>query len=339
LTHVDGVGVWYFGVAWPRRLFYSPDMGKALARHGRDFDLFHLHSIYLWPTWAAARMARGAGVPYVLSPRGMLVQDLISRRSTLAKKLWIAAIERRNLENARAIHATSLAELAEIRRFGFSLPPVQVIPNGVASEARNHAATELPPAVIGAFRTSRPVVLYLGRINWKKGLDRLIDAMTEVNDAILLLVGSDEERYSHTLQSRARERGIGDRVLFSPPVYGPEKAELFARCSLLALASYSENFGNVVLEAMAGGCPVVVTPEVGASTIVEETGGGLVVRGEPAKLAAAIRMILDNPGQRSEMAARGRRVVDAYSWGAVAKRMLRMYHDVCREDRAPPPNG
>src|SRR5512137_1024098 len=71
---VDGVKVWYFPSRRLRRLYWSPAMGRMLKQEVGSFDLVHLHSVFLWPTWAAARAARGSSVPYVLSPRGMLVK-------------------------------------------------------------------------------------------------------------------------------------------------------------------------------------------------------------------------------------------------------------------------
>jgi sugar/nucleoside kinase (ribokinase family) len=67
----------------------APALGRALHHEIGKLDIVHLHSAFLWPTWAAARAARNAGVPYVLSPRGMLIKDLIARRSRFAKSAWI----------------------------------------------------------------------------------------------------------------------------------------------------------------------------------------------------------------------------------------------------------
>src|SRR5262245_27002705 len=92
---LHGVNVHYFASSF-RRLYYSPAMSRAL-RGADDFHVVHLHSVFLWPTLAAARAARRAGVPYVVSPRGMLVPELIRRKSSLIKRAWIAAFEKRTL--------------------------------------------------------------------------------------------------------------------------------------------------------------------------------------------------------------------------------------------------
>src|SRR6185437_7244568 len=130
IVSMDGVRVRYFASPFLRRLYYAPALERAM-REGPDYDLVHLHSVFLWPTWAAARAARERRIPYVLSPRGMLVEDLVRRRSTWAKRAWIALVERANIERAAAIHVTSDVESAELARFGFRLPAVHCVPNGV----------------------------------------------------------------------------------------------------------------------------------------------------------------------------------------------------------------
>src|SRR5262249_14487302 len=106
-VNLENVRVRYFPCPLLRRLYWAPVLGRALKSDIGTFDVAHLHSVLLWPTWAAARAARKAGAPYILSPRGMLVRDLIGRRSWLAKSAWIQLIERSNIEQAAAVHLTS----------------------------------------------------------------------------------------------------------------------------------------------------------------------------------------------------------------------------------------
>ena len=139
------------------------------------------------------------------------------------------------------------------------------------------------PDAISRIVNGPPYVLFLGRINWKKGLDRLLAAFARVDDARLVIAGNDEEQYRPALEERARQLGLADRVTFTGPVHGAGKAALLTGAQLLVLPSYSENFGNVVLEAMAAGRPVVVTPEVGLAPVVTSTGAGLVADGGPER--------------------------------------------------------
>ena len=141
---MDGVKVWYFPSRWLRRLYWSPPMARALKREVGGFELVHLHSVFLWPTWAAARAARRLGVPYVLSPRGMLVKDLVRRKSRWLKRAWIRLVERNNMAHAAAIHVTSETEATELSRFAFAMPRMITIPNGLSGPGARGSRTRQP---------------------------------------------------------------------------------------------------------------------------------------------------------------------------------------------------
>jgi glycosyltransferase involved in cell wall biosynthesis len=323
---IDGVKVWYFQSRHLRRVYWAPDLAGALAAHAGEFDLVHTHAIFLWPLWAAARAARRANVPYVVSPRGMLERDLISHKNAMLKGLWIAAIERRNLERAAAIHVTSGREAEEAAAFGFSLPPCREIPNGVSVDAPNGRAVS---AAIDAIVGGEPYVLFLGRINWKKGLDRLLAALARVPRVRLVIAGNDDDHYRPALDAIAARLGVSARVTFAGPVHGADKAALLSGARLLALPSYSENFGNVVIEAMAAGCPVVVSKDVGLAPMVEQSGAGRAVSGDPETLAAAIGEVIDDPSLGRAMGERGKALAHRrYSWAVVARQMEELYASV-----------
>ena len=128
---IDGVSVHYFGIPMLRRLYWSPRLGRRLRESIHDFDVVHLQAVFLWPMWAAARAAERAGVPYVMSPRGMLIGDLIKRKSRWAKSAWIQLVERRSLARASGLHVTAGLEATELAALGLPVPPVAEIPNGV----------------------------------------------------------------------------------------------------------------------------------------------------------------------------------------------------------------
>lgn len=321
---LDGVKVWYFPVPMLRRLYWCPKMAGALWRRMGCFDVVHTHSVFLWPTWAAARVARHWRVPYVLAPRGMLVQDLIRRKSRWIKRFWIALIERGNLTNAALIHFTSRIEAEDAAALGLSIRQSCIVPNGLDMPSIDSASGGNSPASVTVDK--RPFLLFVGRINWKKGLDRLIAALPEVPNCHLLVAGNDEERYQPALEALAVRAGVRERISFVGPIYGEEKAALFRCALMLVLPSYSENFGNVVLEAMAAGCAVAVTPEVGAADIVRESGGGAVVDGDPVKLGADIRGLIADPAALKRMGEQGREFVSRhYTWEAICPQMEAAY--------------
>ncbi len=324
---VDGVSVWYFPSRLLRRLYWSPPMARALTAHVGEFAIVHLHALFVWPVSAAAKAARRAGVPYVLAPRGMLEKGLMAKKSRVLKSAWMAAGGRRLIEKSAALHITSAREAVEAEAFGFALPRLYEVPNGV-DLAPLTSETAGPSGSVLALVEGQRFLLFIGRISWKKGLDRLIAALPHVPDTRLVVAGNDEEGYRPALVAQAAAAGLIDRVMFLGPVNGAEKAALLARAQALVLPSYSENFGNVVLEAMAAGCPAVVTPEVGIADIVRTSGAGWVVEGEPSTLGAALRALTADPSLRQVMGERGRSAAQDYSWDHVGLRMEQAYREI-----------
>jgi glycosyltransferase involved in cell wall biosynthesis len=319
-VNLDGVRVHYFGAtASPfaglrRRLYFSPAMRQALAERANAYDVLHLHSVFLWPTFAAARAAERAHVPYVVSPRGMLVPELIRRKSSFAKRSWIRFVEQRTFRQAAAIHFTAQREWDDARQIAIPLTDPFIVPNGIDLPADSTRAR------------SNDTLLFLGRINWKKGLDRLIDAARLLPGVKIVIAGNDEEGLTPKLREQAERNGIADRVDFRGAVAGAAKEELLQTAAALVLPSISENFGNVVLEAMAAELPVIVTPEVGLAPDVARAGAGIVTSGMPQPLAAAIRELLADDGGRAAMGRRGRELVrERFTWDCIAGQMEEHY--------------
>lgn len=313
--NLDGVAVHYFRSGVFRRLYWSPPLGRALVEAMRETDLLHVHSVFLWPTLAATRAARAAGVPYVLSPRGMLVRELIARRSALAKRAWIALIERRNVEFATAVHCTSELEREELHALGLSPRTTFVVPNGV----------DLPEAASTVARDDS-MILYLGRVNWKKGLDRLVEALGRLPRGRLVIAGNDEENLVPRLRALGESVGVSARLSFTGYVEGAAKVKLLREAGVLVLPSVSENFGNAVLEAMAHGCPVVVTQGVGLAEAVRASGAGVVADGDATSLARAIGSLLEDPARRAAAGVAALALArDRYGWDTVAAEMTRHY--------------
>lgn len=326
---LDGVKVHYFRVPALRRLFWSPGLSRRLRQSVGGFDAVHVHAVYVFPPLAAARAAARCHVPYVLAPRGMLIREAINRKSRWIKTAWINCFERKSLERAAAIHVTAEMEATELGWLGLPMRHVACIPNGVQFPRDDQ------PLPVGPYSDLPPrFVLFLSRINWKKGLDRLIAAWRFVPDTVLVIAGNDEEGYQAKLLQQVRELGLSDRVIFLGPVEDAHKWALFNRAQLFVLPSYSENFGNVVAEAMSMGCPVAVTPEVGIADLVESVGAGIVADGEPGKFSSAIRAILSRPADLRAMGQRGRRAArDRLSWDAVAAETETLYRAIIQKQQ------
>ena len=221
-VELDGIQIRYFSCPLLKRLYWAPALGRALRHEIGKVDIVHLHSVFLWPTWAAARAARNAGVPYVLSPRGMLVKDLINRRSRLVKSAWIHLIERSNVEQAAALHLTSQLEGSEVERFGWRLPRLAVIPNAIDEPISQSGKIA---SDVEAITSEQPLVLFLGRLTWKKGLDRLLHAFARTQSGILAIVGTDDENFAPQLVKLAQSCGLRIEFAFCPaPLLDPTRS-------------------------------------------------------------------------------------------------------------------
>ncbi|MEA2904210.1 MAG: hypothetical protein QOI12_1597 [Alphaproteobacteria bacterium] len=325
---LDGVKVRYFASNVMRRLAWAPSLAPVLRREMNGADVAHLHSVFLWPTAVAARLARKSRVPYVISPRGMLVKRLIETRHRWIKSAWISLIEKSNLEHASAIHTTSTIEAEELQTFGWRLRRVTMVPNGIDGiDAENAGA---PSPDIAALARDQPLMLFFGRMARIKGLDRLLRAFARSRHGTLAIVGTDYDGLASHLSHLAGELNIAQRVRIVPrTVTGVDKEFVFAAAQAFVLPSYSESFGNSVLEAMQRGLPVIVTPEVGAAEVVRQAGGGLVVDGEAEPLGGAIDRLLGDAALARGLGAAGRRYVgEHYGWPSVAARMEAMYESL-----------
>jgi glycosyltransferase involved in cell wall biosynthesis len=321
---LEGVQVTYFPSRRMRRLYWSPPMRRALLARVADYDLVHVHAIYLWPTWTAARAARARHVPYIVSPRGMLVPQLIQRKNRWIKQAWIRLIEKPNLERAASVHTTSEIEAHHLGGFGWSLPKVVTVPHGVDDPPAASAAALAPD--IAAAIAGAPAVLAFGRISWEKGLDRLIAALPLLPAARVIIAGGDGGQ-AGALAEQARKLDVAGRVtIIARHVAGADKEALFGSATAFAMTSLSENFGLAAFEAMRRGLPVLATPDVGMSEIVARAEAGVIVDPSPEGIARGLATLLLDRDAGRTMGERGRALVIAeYGWDAVAARMTEVY--------------
>lgn len=315
---LDGVKVHYYRSRFLRRLYFSTDLSRGLARLIADRDLVHSHCIFQQPSVAAARAAFAARKPYVLQPHGMLIPSLIEMKSPLVKKNWIRLFERRNLAGADATVFTTALEQAEFAKLGLATRRQWIVANGVDVAAEPMPKPEVPNEI-----------LFIGRVNWKKGIDRLIRALAAVPGATLTVAGNDEDHYQPSLEALASEVGVAGRVRFVGFADESRKHELLRRATLFVLPSHSENFGLVVAEAWAVGRPVLITPEVGLADAVRACDGGAVAAGDPEPLAQALRELLAAPDATHEKGLRGwRHAVEHFGWPAIARQMEARYRSL-----------
>ena len=330
---IDGVGVWYFPIESPRSWFRASRLARMLKQRVHQFDLVHVHGLFLYPTLVSATLCRRSGVPYVLAPRGMLDPNAIRAKGTTRKRLYLALLEGRNLRHAASLHYTSAEERVLAAEMGIRTRAF-VVPNGLELAAFPDAQCGQQDGAV-----SDPTVLFLGRIAPKKGLDLLIPAIArtvaERPDARLILAGPDNDGYLSTVMELIRLHGIQDSVRYVGMLTGQDKLDALRDAALLVLPSYSENFGMVVIEALACQTPVVVSDRVNIWTKVAEAGAGLVTSCDSTSLANAMLEMLGDPSRMQEMGKQGRRLVEReFTWAGLARDMLDAYLNILEDPEA-----
>lgn len=325
----ESLDVRLFPVRWPQRLAFSPALWRAVHEQAPRYDVVHIHSLFLFPQFAAYRAARAAGVPYVVSARGTL-DPYLRRRNRQLKAINDVLWQRAMLAGAAALHMTSDEEARLLRDVAPGVPRA-VIPNGI----RWPDYQALPPGQ--EFRArfldghDGPVVMYLGRLSHKKGLDVLVRAFAavrrEVPHARLAIVGPDDEGLTPELAALAAREGVADAVTFAGMVRGRDKLAALAAADVWALPSHSENFGIAVAEALAAGRSVVVAPGVNIAPDIAAASAGVVCELTAEAFAASTASLLRDDVGRARYGQAGREFARRYDWGAVGPQLAAMYED------------
>ncbi len=325
----DGVTTWYFPVDF-HSLVISRTLYRWAKAHFSAYDLIHIHGLYRFPPTYAAWLARHQGIPYVIIPHGALDPYLYSRSSTslLLKRLYERWFDLPNLQAASAIHYTAEDE----RRLAVFLKlraPSFVVPNGLDWVPFEQS----PPR--GAMRKAwslgdAPLVLFLGRLHHKKGLDLLIPAFEQVRqarpDVQLAIVGPANDDYGDQVRSWVRDRGLTAAVTFVDFLSGTDLVQAYVDADVFVLPSYTENFGMTVVEAMACACPVVISRHVNIHEEIVAVDAGLVTECDVNEIAAAILELLNDPAQRHRMGENGRRAVyERYTWPRIVEQLTAEY--------------
>jgi glycosyltransferase involved in cell wall biosynthesis len=304
-----------------REFAFSPALSFWLASNIQQYQLLHVHALFSYPSTSAMAQARRAGVPYILRSIGQLSPWSLSRSSG-RKRLMLRLIERRNLQGAARLHFTTIAEQTEAAALGIGTPSM-VLPLGVT----------LP--MIDAFEAEKPSdgtvrFLFLSRLHPKKQLDRLLDAfgllMARHPQACweLRIAGSGDPAYVAALQQKAGELGISERCLWLGFLEGTAKWEALRQAHWFVLPSAAENFGIAVVEALAAGTPVIVSPQVAVAESIASAGAGLISESDPALLAEALATALNGPSTRMRIAARSL-AGENYSWKTIASQLSATY--------------
>ena len=324
-----GVPIHSFDTGFPARFWtaYSPELSRFLNERADSFDLIHIHQVWHYPVYAAFRSARKNQLPCVLTIHSEL-SDWGLRQKMLKKRIYRLVLLDRILRNVNALHAITRAEKEQVVKLGYETPVV-VAPNGI--EPAPFEALPDPTGFIQRFPVlkGKRIVLFLGRLHVKKGLDILARSFSTIakrfEDTVLLVVGPNKFGTREKMESILSSEDLLDRTVFTGLLTGEDKLAAMSCADLFVLPSHSDVLGIAVLEAMAAQLPVVITegcefPEV------SEHGAGLVVEPDEAPITEAITKLLSDADLCKHMGQQGHKLVtERYTWKTAATTMANLY--------------
>jgi glycosyltransferase involved in cell wall biosynthesis len=296
--------------------FLCPSILWRFSRLVRDADFVTLHSLYSFPVLAGYLLARFHRKPYGISPHGVLAPF---QRVVSARKKWIynKVFANRILQDASVIFYSAEGERKETAVLKLR-PPSVLVPDGFDPSGFAILPTR------GRFREQffgghkGPLVLFLARLNAKKGLELLIEAMRSViaeRPAVrLAIVGPpDPVSFNKDVLRWVKDNNIEAQTVLTGMADKEMRLQAFADSDVYVLPSHAENFGFTVFEAMACGIPVVVSDTLNFAPDFARSGAGFVVPRTPEAFSDSIQKLIDQPDLRAEMGARGRNLVRQYS--------------------------
>jgi glycosyltransferase involved in cell wall biosynthesis len=324
LADYKGVPARFFPVQLGASFKYSRPLAKWLKNNTHDFDVVHIHAVFNHASIAAANECRSANVPYVVRPLGTLDPWSMKQKPVRKRLFWLMS-GKKMLEHSAAVHYTAQGEKKATESF-LGMNHGRVIPLGVETNnsAQRNGIVDWFPAL-----HDRRYVLVLSRLDPKKGLDVLIEAFVSLvrrpqfGAWRLVIAGDGPRDYVAALKEKAAN---SHRIIFAGWVEGEQKEALLWHASLLALPSRHENFGFCVLEAMARGVPVLLSPQVNVASEIEAAEAGWIV--DRDELTGGLAAALEDETERARRGQAAYVFAQRYSWKKTATDLIDLYNEV-----------
>lgn len=325
----DGYEIIYFRCAPFRRYKFSLDLLRWLKRHAHEFDIAHIHALFSPVSSAAATICRQQNLPYILRPLGTLDPADLRKKKQL-KQFYVAILERANLAGAAAIHFTSEQEAKVSERFGVSTRDL-VIPLGVIPPVGEKGKVRSQLGIPGDL----PLVLFMSRIDPKKGLNLLIPSLekllAEGYNFHFVLAGTNPQDpiYEQKIKSQIENSPLRSHTTITGFVRGELKASLLQAADLFVLPSYYENFGIAVAEAMVAGIPVVISDQVHICQQVVDSASGWVGTTDVQSLKELLQEAFKNPAECQQRGLNAQKyALQHFSWHAIAHQTILAYNHI-----------
>lgn len=351
---VEGVPVIYFKRWTKDHSHFSPELllvlRNEILRGTQDNKLIlHIHAWWNLVSIFSCWVAKWYKIPVILSPRGMLTSYTIGNRHSIQKRLIHNLLGKRLLKYCH-IHATSEQEKADILRI-IQPQSISVISNlvgfpkevagseyQVARIENQVASSEDQVSSIKCRESNRKYqdlnhpfrIIFLSRIEEKKGLDLLFEALALLDFSwSLTIAGSGNENYVESLKAKAENLKLNGRIKWLGQVTNEDKFDVMQNSDLLVLTSYNENFANVIIESLSVGTAVLISEHVGLADYIKEKDLGWISALDPIPIAQQITLSYRDINKRAHIREIGPSIIsEDYDDEALVKKYINLYNGI-----------
>jgi glycosyltransferase involved in cell wall biosynthesis len=311
---------------------FSPELYTWIKVHGNDYDIIHIHGV--WHFAGVAPYLAGIKTAKCITTHGLL------DRWTIGKGYWKKYIfgllfQKNILKNTELIQINNTDEQEDVKRFlGFEHPNVKIIPNGM--NLKDFAV--LPQK--GNFRNQfqipldKQLILFMSRINLKKGLDLLLPAFKTVasqrNDCLLILAGPDDGYLTET-QDFIKQNTLEDKIKLVGMLTGEDKLAALSDANIFVLPSHSEGFSIATLEALISGVPSLLSDRVGFGEAIKETKAAHLIELNEKSIEDGLNKMLDDKNYCQILSKNGISLVkNRYDIELVAKQLFNEFEKIIK---------
>ncbi len=313
-----------------REFAISASLTRWLGQEIQTYDFVHIHAIFSYPSIMGMAWARTKGVPYFVRPLGSLCHWSL-QQGYRKKQLYLQGC-RMLLEDSQALHFTSESEYREVQSLALQTKSF-VLPLGLNVASPLYQARTLLRQQL-KLDSNQPVIAFLSRLHPKKGLEILLTALADLphRNFTLAIAGSGDSEYCQALKRQVKDLSLQPQVHWLGFLTGAEKQALLEGADLFVLPSHSENFGISVLEAMASGLPVMLSPDVALSDFVQQHHLGWVVPLEPKcwteALSEALNLAIQSPQHWQRIRAQSRIISQQqFGWASISQKLIQHYQN------------
>ena len=308
----------------------SWDLTRWLWKNVKNYDLVHTNAIFSYSILPAYWACLKDKIPYIVTPRGMLEPWALSHKAW-KKHFYYHLLEKPALNRANAIQMLASVEAQSTQSLNLKAP-FTIVPNGI--HRQDFGSLVSPELFYQKFPETKGkrLILFLGRIDPKKGLDLLAQAFgkiyTQFPQSHLVIAGPDNIGFLAIAKQYFADANCLSKVTFTGMLTGQLKYSSLSAADIYIAPSYSEGFSMSVLEGMASGLPCVITTGCNFPEAAQAQAAYVVDINADA-IAEALVQCLQSPQEAKAMGARARQLIlEKYTWDKIAKNLIDIYQKI-----------